>query len=164
VKALPLQRICELLRYDDDTGKLYWKLNRGRGVVKDDEAGCVAVTGYVQVYIDNVPYTAHRLVYAMKTGKEVFQSIDHIDGDKTNNLFLNLREATKSENAKNRVSLGCSKVSTGWTAKITIDYKQKHLGTFKSKDEAHSAYLEAKKLYHPQSTERKYNDKKLSTS
>lgn len=157
-KDLPLQRICELLRYDDNTGKLYWKSNRGGGVVKDDEAGCIAATGYVQIYIDNVPYTAHRLVYAMNTGKEVFQNIDHIDGNRTNNLFNNLREATESSNAKNRVSLGCSKVSSGWAAKITVDYKQKHLGIFKSKEEAHTAYLAAKSKYHPESTERKYSE------
>lgn len=157
-KALPLQRICELLRYDNSTGKLYWKMNRGNGVTKDSEAGCVAATGYVQVYVDNVPYTAHRIVYAINTGKEVFQNIDHIDGNRTNNVFSNLREATPSSNAKNRISLGYSKVPSGWVAGITVDYKQKHLGIFKSPEEAHQAYLEAKKLYHPQSTERKYSE------
>lgn len=157
-KALPLQRICELLRYEESTGKLYWKMNRGSGVTKDSEAGCIATTGYVQVYVDNVPYTAHRIVYAIKTGKEVFQNIDHIDGNRTNNVFSNLREATPSSNAKNRVSLGYSKVPSGWAAGITVDYKQKHLGIFKSPEEAHQAYLEAKKLYHPQSTGRKYDE------
>ena len=157
-KALPLQRICELLRYDKSTGKLYWKAKRGGNIVEGDEAGCIAATGYVQIAIDNVPYTAHRIVYAMNIGKEIFQNIDHIDGNKTNNLFNNLREATESSNAKNRVSLGCSKVPSGWAAKITVDYKPKHLGIFKSKEEAHKAYLDAKKEYHPESTGRKYSE------
>ena len=159
-KALPLQRICELLRYDANTGKLYWKVNRGGGVVKDSEAGCVAANGYVQISIDDVPYTAHRLVYAINTGKEIFENIDHIDGNRTNNLFTNLREATKSSNAKNRISLGYSKVPSGWAARICVDYKQKHLGIFKSEKEARDAYLKAKSEYHPESAGREYNGSK----
>lgn len=155
-KELPLQRICDFLQYDQQTGHLTWKQARGKGIKSGDKAGCKTVTGYVQVYIDNKPYLAHRLVYALNTGKSIFGDVDHIDGNRSNNVFSNLREVSKAENAKNRISRGTFPVSTKWVSGLTVDYKKKHLGTFDTEEQAHEAYLAAKRLYHPQAEGRKY--------
>ena len=158
MRPLPLQRISELLEYQEDTGKLFWKVTRGGTAVKGSIAGCINAQGYVQLQIDNAFFCAHRIIYALKTGREIFSDIDHIDGDRTNNVFSNLRESSKSSNAKNRMSRGTYKVKTGWVAGITVDYKKKHLGVFSTEQEAHEAYLAAKAKYHPESAGRKYSD------
>ena len=157
MKPLPLQLIYDLLEYKEDTGDLVWKKTRGGKALKNSIAGCINAIGYRQVYIDCSLFYAHRIIYAMKTNKDTFQILDHIDGNRLNNLFSNLRESTHSSNSKNRINKGVFRVKNGkWTAQIVIEYKKKHLGTFATESEAHEAYLVAKSKYHPESEGRKY--------
>ena len=104
--------------------------------------------GYIQIRFKNSPYLAHRLAYYMYYGIHPLEKlVDHIDGDKTNNKIDNLRLATNSQNGMNRVSLAINNTSgaTGvvwnkrrkkWTARITLDRFQKHLGIFANKEDA----------------------------
>ena len=76
--------------------------------------------------------------------------VDHIDNDKTNNHYQNLRWATYAENsrnAKNRtggssVYKGVSfhKQSNKWCARIMIQGEAKFLGSFVSEREAAAKY------------------------
>ena len=162
MKELPLQKIFELLEYQENSGRLLWKKHRGNKAFKGTVAGTITKSGYIQICVENTLYWAHRIIYAMKTGKTVFSTVDHIDGNRSNNLFSNLREITQSENSKNRMSRGTFKTRAGtWAAGITVDYRKKHLGTFLTEQEAHEAYLAAKSIYHPTSKERKYDGKQV---
>ena len=149
-KELPLQRIYELLRYDEELGTLTWKMNRGGNIKEGTVAGCVNTAGYVQVYIDNVPYYAHRVIYALATSQKSIKFIDHIDGDRRNNRLSNLREVSSAINAQNNKARGTNLSRDGWCSSIATNYQQKHLGYFDTEEEAHFAYLTAKKLYHPE--------------
>ena len=83
--------------------------------------------------------------------KEIVEQIDHIDGNKANNIITNLRAVTNQQNQFNQKNAkGCYYKETRkkWEAKISINRKSKHLGYFNTEQEARQAYLEAKKLYH----------------
>ena len=76
--------------------------------------------------------------------------VDHIDGDKTNNHYENLRYATHSENGMNlKTRTNTSSVYKGvyfqkkagkWAAYIRINRILKHLGLFDNERDAAEAY------------------------
>ena len=83
---------------------------------------------------------------------------DHINGIKTDNRRCNLRVCTRSENSSNRGASsnnktrlkGVSKNSDLETfrAEITVNGKKIYLGSFRTPEEAHIAYIAASKKYH----------------
>ena len=79
--------------------------------------------------------------------------VDHIDGDKTNNHFENLRYATYSENNRHRSKRANTtskyygvcfhKKTDKWNAQIQIDGKRKNLGFFTDEKQAAVAFNNA---------------------
>jgi hypothetical protein len=84
--------------------------------------------------------------------------IDHIDGNPKNNCRDNLRICTNAENTRNRKKpktntsgykgVSWHKFHKRWSAKITSNEKQHHLGYFTTANEAYNAYCIAAKKYH----------------
>ena len=105
--------------------------------------------GYIQMKIGLKMYFAHRLIMEAFCG-ESEQEVDHIDRNKSNNNFENLRYCSRSENNLNKDccdnTKGYSRDRNKWRARICIDGKVKHLGMFETKEEARTAFLEAKSL------------------
>lgn len=98
----PASVLHELFVYKN--GKLYWRNDAAKGRTKaGDVAGYVDSQGYITVGIAGVYYKAHRIIWRMHypTGK-MPHTLDHIDGNKSNNNIKNLRRATHSENMHNR--------------------------------------------------------------
>jgi hypothetical protein len=100
--------------YDPDTGEFRFREDSYRRSGKrmillrraGDLAGGKPVEGrYRVITIDGVNYPAHRLAWLYVTGRWPHPEIDHIDGDRTNNRFANLREVTHSENMRNPVTM-----------------------------------------------------------
>lgn len=81
-----------------------WATAKGGNIKKGDIAGCLNKrTGYYVVRLDYKLYQAHRLVWLLNNQTiDRKLVIDHIDGNKTNNSILNLRQTTKSANGYNR--------------------------------------------------------------
>lgn len=153
-----LERANELLRYDEKTGKLFWRVARSN-IKAGSVAGYVNKrNGYSYVGIDGKSHLAHRIVWLMVRGCWPAAGIDHIDGNPSNNRLENLREATWSDNQQNKGIQSDNKSGfTGviwhkrhnkWQAYIKIDGKQKHLGLFDTKEDAAEAYAEAKAKHH----------------
>jgi hypothetical protein len=101
---------------------------------------------------------AHRLAWALAHGCWPAREIDHRDGDRFNNRLANLREADRSENAQNVLvtSLhGVQRDSRGkngriyYSAFIQVHRRKRYLGMFDTPEEAHAAYLAAKRVHHP---------------
>lgn len=105
--------------------------------------------GYDYAYIDGKPTFAHRIAFE-KMGFDIPDGmfVDHIDGDKSNNRWDNLRLVTIRENNQNRDThrngkhLGVHKSGNGsYTSHICLNGKQQYLGTFPTSDLAQQAYL-----------------------
>lgn len=68
---------------------------------KGEIAGGVTREGYIKIRVGSKKHSAHRLAFLYMVGF-IPDCIDHIDGDKANNRWDNLRIATRSENGYNR--------------------------------------------------------------
>jgi hypothetical protein len=156
--ALTAERINELLTYDPGTGVFRWKVERRRGRAVGSVAGSTDSYGYRQICIDGSKRLAHRVAWTLSSGKWPDGEIDHINGDRSDNRIANLREASRQVNTQNtRAARKDSKTGmTGtWTtpygqhcARITVDGKEIYLGVFPSLEEAHAAYVTAKRQLH----------------
>jgi len=152
------QRLKELLHYDSTSGIFTWLVKRGRQAA-GSEAGCLnKVWGYYYIGIDGEIYRRNRLAWLYVYGAWPVHEIDHIDGVTTNDAIANLRDVTRSQNMQNRRAgsnsrsgiLGVSPDRHGkWIAQIkATNAKTRHLRTFDTPQEAQSAYLEAKRIFH----------------
>ena len=81
--------------------------------------------------------------------EDTHQVIDHIDHNRTNNDWLNLRVVTNQQNHFNISGVKGYRYRSGkYDVRITFNNKEYHLGRYKTEDEARQAYLEAKEKYH----------------
>lgn len=109
----------ELLRYEPDTGELYWKERGEKWFEEGDRfsaeskariwntrfAGKEAFTykgkkGYKRSSIFNFYFEAHRIIWCMMTGGWPDQ-VDHINGVRDDNRWCNLREVDQKTNGRN---------------------------------------------------------------
>lgn len=143
------------LDYNPETGVFIWKLNRNQNVRAGDIAGRVDEFGYRIIYVLGKKYRAGRLAWFWVTGEMPKQQIDHIDRNRSNDKFSNLREVDPRENVINR---GIPKNNTSgvigvtwyknlkkWCAQIEINNKNNNLGYFKEKSDAVLARYNAEK-------------------
>lgn len=155
---LTQSQVRELLDYDPETGVFIWRVDRvgGNGTVvkaAGSVAGCASMretNSYLHIVINGRSYGAHRLAWLIMTGSWPAKDIDHKDGDGLNNQWINLREATSSQNCANKRlrrdnTSGAKGVSWRpdlgkWKATITAEGKTRHLGFFVDKDDAAAAY------------------------
>lgn len=156
VRRTPSQsELKTLLRYEPETGLFYHLQSRGKG-----KAGSVAgspsrVHGYVELRICNRLFPAHRLAWLYMTGElpERPITIDHINGDRKDNRWSNLRLATYHQQSWNTGAQHHNKSglkgawpckATGkWQSMLEMDRKRIWLGRFDTAEEAHKAYLKA---------------------
>lgn len=163
-QLLPIGELRQLLRYEPETGKLFW-LERGperfSGGTYDQErraarwnaryasteVGTDDGSGYVNTRIGGVGYRAHRLAWALHYGEWPDLHIDHINGVRSDNRISNLRLATSeinNRNAKRRCDnksgvSGVRQKGAVWEANIRVNGKQKFLGRFSSLEAAAQA-------------------------
>lgn len=154
-------RLKEVLRYDRESGVFTWKISMSSTGQKGAEAGVIGTDGYRKIRIDRRLYTAHRLACLYMTGAWPKDRIDHIDGSKDNNAWINLRQADASENAQNQYKAQSNNKATGllgvyfnkersaYGAKVNLQGRQHHAGYHSSPEEASQAYLHLKKKLHP---------------
>jgi hypothetical protein len=157
-KPNPLPSLAELndlLDYDPETGLFTWKKNRGKRVCAGSIAGNLHHSGYINIRINGKLYPTHRLAYKMCYGSDPVGMLDHINMDKSNNRIANLRDATATQNQRNKRApknntsgfKGVCWYPTrkSWRAHIKINKKFTHLGYYKTKEEAALAYEKAAK-------------------
>jgi hypothetical protein len=147
----------ELFTYCQDSGRLINRVNRGKAK-SGDESGGLDNKGYRRVRVLGERYGAHRLIWLYVHGVWPKEHIDHINGDRADNRLENLREATFSENMRNRKvqtnnksgfkGVSFSKKNCKWEAHIKVNRKITHLGLFKTPEAAHEAYCQAAKQLH----------------
>lgn len=163
-KPLPSAEVLRtLLDYDVETGSLIWRPRspdlftgskyspeRAAAVWNGIMAGkpalaSVTANGYGHGAIYGQSFLAHRVIWKMVTGEEP-EDIDHINGDRTDNRFANLRSCSRIDNLRNRGLSRNNKSghhgvwqeakSGKWCAQIEHDGKVDWLGSFDTKDAA----------------------------
>lgn len=146
-----------------DNGKLYNKIQRNSRALKDDEAGSLHHSGYLQVQFDGTLYMVHRIIYELMVGPiPDDMEIDHIDHNRLNNSLSNLRTVTRQGNRRNQKLTARNKTSgvigvywnkqrSKWHAQIKVDSKAIYLGQFDNKDDAIQVRKDAeiKHGFHP---------------
>lgn len=151
------EQLKQFLHYDPETGFFTWI----KGPRSNIEIGSIAGSiddGYIVIRFQFKNYRAHRLAWFYMNGEFPKNHIDHIDGNRANNKFINLRLCTNSENQQNRVSnkntsskfVGVSwyKPLKKWVAQIRIKGKLFHKGYFNTEEDAFAAYCKAKQEAH----------------
>jgi hypothetical protein len=133
--------VDRVLKYDAVSGKFTWRVRTSIRVVVGGEAGSVTNFGYVSIRINGRAYQAHKLAWLVSTGCWPDRDIDHINGDRTDNRFCNLREATRSQNNYNAKRRSDNKSGykgvfwntqrQRWHARVQREGKQIHVGFFK---------------------------------
>ncbi|GAF72593.1 unnamed protein product, partial [marine sediment metagenome] len=73
----------------------------------------------------------HRLILGLQSGDG--KETDHINRKGLDNRRHNLRTCTHQQNLRNRGAKGAYKVGKKWRSRITINYRDVHLGYFKKK-------------------------------
>jgi len=159
-KNLSAEMVKTILDYSEETGLFTWRANSGRwGRIK---AGSVAGSnshGYTTIVLDGARHPVHRLAWLVTHGMWPSGEIDHINGMRSDNRIANLRDVPKRINGQNRRAANADNKScgllgatpngkTGWMAQITVDGKRVYIGTFRTAEAAHVAYVEAKRTLH----------------
>jgi len=177
LKDLPVPLLRELLNYDPDTGKLFW---RERPVSMFEDRGgrytaqwcaksfnakhaggeaftAVTSNGYHTGGIFGSVYFAHRVAWALHHGSWPESDLDHINRVRTDNRICNLRLSTSALNGHNKVMRNAHSPFVGvtwyaptgtWVAKVCKDKKVYRLGTFTDPVEAAIARdKKARELY-----------------
>lgn len=159
-EELTQARLRELLDYDPATGLFVRRAVEGLQERWHDKPAGYVLRGYLVITVDGRKYRAHRLAWLYIHGKWPEQEIDHRDGNKLNNRIANLRDVSHTVNGENRRQgeangtggglIGASwfKARNKWMAQITVNRKQRYLGLFDTAEEAHAAYVQAKRQLH----------------
>lgn len=162
----------QLILYKPDTGLLFWKERGPEHFDVDDplraanvfnamhagaRAGSQGGKGYRVVGILGGPLLEHRVAWALHYGRWPRHSIDHINGDRTDNRIRNLRDVPVTENNRNRsvcrrnksgkVGVAWSARKSKWVSRISTRGKTIHLGYFDALSEAVRAREAAEEMY-----------------
>ena len=150
------------LNYDPQTGGLTWKKLRN-SLRLGEQAKSLDVGGYIQVNIAGYVLKGHRIAWAIYYGQWPDGPIDHINGNRSDNRIENLREVSHQTNCQNmrngscknetgflgvHIAKGITNQNKKYRAKIQHNKKQIHLGGYPTPQEAHEAYLQAKRKIH----------------
>lgn len=153
---LKWEELIQVLDYDIDTGIFTWKEDRKGRAAKGTVAGSVNSIGYVNMSLGGKRYSAHRLAWFYVTKDWPDSNIDHIDRNKANNAFINLRDVSQSVNIHNADTSSRSsksgfknarKVGSKYQSEIKINGISKHLGMFDTAEAASLAAAQYRKQY-----------------
>jgi|DEB0MinimDraft_10_1074344.scaffolds.fasta_scaffold83881_1 hypothetical protein len=161
-KELPSPELLrQLLRYEPDTGKLYWRERTSNRIKIGEEASTVNAYGYVVVGVLNHRLPAHRIAWAIYHNEWPTQEVDHINGDRSDNSIKNLRNVSPVQNKQNTKiystntsgthGVAYNKQNKNWRVRITVNKQIIEIGSFKNLDDAIVARkkAEAKYGFHP---------------
>jgi hypothetical protein len=156
-KPLPSRaKLCRLFFYAPSTGVLSWRLRPSptkanrifNKVFAGKPAGRTDLHGYVVLELYGNPFKAHRVIWKIMTGKDP-EWIDHRDGDRANNRWPNLRNATQAQNSYNgnlspKNTSGYRGVSFirahgKYRAAVQVNGRKQHIGYFSRAEDAQLA-------------------------
>jgi len=150
------------LLYAPRKGVFYWiKPPKAHAELLGEKAGTIqnGDKPYNVIQIDGKKYRQGRLAFLYMEGRWPAECIDHINGNSLDDRWMNLREATVTQNAwnhkgrkkKSDLPMGVRLNSSGrFAARIGLNGKQIQIGTFDTKQQAVQAYSNARRKYYGQ--------------
>jgi len=135
-------RLKEILEYSPTSGLFFSKKI-------NNHVGALDEKGYIRVLADGKLYRAHRLAWLYMTGQWPQDQVDHINGNKADNRWENLRDVDQTLNMLNKHKphhnnrsgvLGVSELNGKYYPRLRIDGKLVYLGSYASKVEAKERY------------------------
>jgi hypothetical protein len=156
-KKLTQDKLKSRLSYSQNNGLFSWISEPSNRKTKG-VAGGLDSLGYRGIKIDGKQYLAHRLAFLYVNGSLPLYCVDHINGDRDDNRWVNLRACTLSQNQKNR-KVGKNSTSgvkgvtwmkdrSKWRADIKNSGKSVHVGVFKSLEDAEKAVIKKREELH----------------
>lgn len=160
---LTVERLRELVHFDPETGIFTRRVRTAQRHQVGDRADFLITrgpnAGYYRVSIDSQRFMAHRVAWLHVHGRWPDHDIDHIDGNRGNNQLSNLRDVRNVVNRENmrgpRADNSCGYLgvvfhaqSNRWRARIQSHGRTSHLGMFDTPQQAHEAYVLAKRRIH----------------
>ncbi|HDU2799455.1 TPA: HNH endonuclease [Klebsiella pneumoniae] len=143
-------QLREAVHYNPDTGRF---TRRSNGTPMEHLCG----SGYYCLNLFKRSRLAHRMAYYYMTGR-LPEKVDHIDGNRLNNEWKNLREATHAENMWNTgmITTNASGVKgvhwhkkyKKWVAEIRANKKKYYVGSFSNIEDARLAIEARRKELH----------------
>lgn len=149
---LTAAELRQLVEYDPVTGEF-----RRRGKPDSQRMGGLTPQGYRRIKLAGRNYMAHRLAFLYMTGDWPAEDVDHINRDKADNRWTNLREASRAENCRNRAARADNGTSRkgvhrhrngSYVAQIQVDGEKLYLGSYPTADQAHAVYRTAARDLH----------------
>lgn len=149
------ESIRRFFEYDPETGVLVRvrKVNRHDGttyqchIVVDGDNGA----GYSRIEVEGCRLFAHVAIFILMTGKRPVV-VDHINGDKRDNRWVNLREVSHGENMINKGVYRNSPYGVpgvifkhgSYVAAFQVGGRRVHVGSFQTLDDARVALINAR--------------------
>lgn len=136
-----------ILSYDLTTGLLTWVKRTARNIEIGSVAGSThKLTGYVSVGVQGRRYQVHRLVFRYVMGNWPPQYVDHINHNRSDNRWVNLRLVDRTDNMRNqlkyinnksgRTGVYYDETSGKWRAQIRVAGRGVYLGCFHELEDA----------------------------
>ena len=152
----PYDELSWHLKYDPITGVGTWLVSRKNKAQKGALAGCLGRDGYVYIRYKAKLFLAHRLFWFLQTGHDPGAlEVDHIDRNRSNNKFYNLRLANKNQQGRNKSEridntsghrgVCWDKESQKYAVQIFFNKKMLKVGRYKTFEQAVAA-RQAKEL------------------
>lgn len=156
---LTQELLKKYLSYNPETGLFIRLITTSRKANAGLVAGRVDKQGYVRISVMGKHQKAHRLAFLYMTGAFPSMDVDHINGNRSDNRWINLRDVPASINVQNIFmpqtngtsgyrGVSFHKKSGKYRATIRANGKTKQIGTFLTAEEAGNAYLMAKSVFH----------------
>lgn len=167
-KEINQKYLCECLVYGKNTGRFTWlkrpiehfvsisACNTWNGKFAGEDACRIDATGYQIISIDGISLKAHHAAFIIMEENKP-EEVDHINGIRSDNSWVNIRSVTRLENTKNRKlrsdnpsgypGVAFRKEQNKWRAKISHKGKRISLGQFVTEEEAILARKEAEIMY-----------------
>lgn len=128
---MPTQKYLEIYhRYDPVTG-IFTDLSGYQGSINSD--------GYKKFNIYGIRYYVHRLIWKLVRNEEP-DTINHLDGNPSNNIWTNLENGDEQNNLRNRLmssnntsgypGVNFDKHKKKWLARIYVNNIQTFLGYY----------------------------------
>ena len=147
------EQVRHAFDYDPLTGVLKWKNPVHHRVWVGKICRSPGKKGYYRVQFVGKLWHVHRIIFLYMKGRFPNSDLDHINGIVNDNRWVNLREATASENRfnsrryRNNTSgfkgVAWCKQKNKWRGRVKVEGKEYHAGFF---DDIHEAVNEVQEL------------------